>query len=256
VRHGAPAGNSEQDLYFLGSEAFFFEESRIEIGVIPAEMVTAGGQNAAFGVALEQSPHGNVKCFSAHVLTDADELVLAQLHLDLLRISVKVALLNRGVSHGVGEKGEVEVSYVALVALKVRVVLEETVKLVAPRLPLQKNVLAVAFELLIYLNRNGVGQHPLAGPEFDVNELRSNELVLEGLLGDQLGLKVVVGGVLQRFLLVALDKAQPFFLPELLHKEFKDLLHHLLHHIISYLDEVGHFDGMLLHLLLGPVDVL
>lgn len=64
----------------------------------------------------------------------------------------------------------------------------------------------MGLELLLDLDCDCVGKNALACSELYVNELRSDELVFEGFVGDQLGLDVVVCCVLEVLLRSAGDE--------------------------------------------------
>jgi hypothetical protein len=91
------------------------------------------------------------------VLTDSDQLKLHDLPFDVFGICLQPAFLHCSFRHDLGEHLEVEVGDVSLVSLKVGIVSEELIELIASRLPLQQNVFAVRFELLFHFDCDSIG---------------------------------------------------------------------------------------------------
>jgi hypothetical protein len=207
-----------------------------------AKMVAAGREDAALGIALQQPAHRDVQRFPAHVLADPDQLALGDLLLDLLMLPGQLALLNGSCGHSRRQLLEVEVGDVAPVALEVGVVPEELVEFVAPRLPLQEDVLAVGVEGLLDLAGDGEGEDALARAELDVDELRRDQLVLKGLFRDELGLHVVVGHCLQPFLGTAGDEGHSVGLGIGLDVQLDNLLDYRVYDFVVDFGEVGYLD--------------
>lgn len=156
--------------------------------MVSAQVMAAGGQYAPFCITLKQTSHRDVQGLSAHMLADSNELQLSYLFLYLLWVGGKRALFDGSGGHGVGEDGEVEMGNISFESLEIGVVLEESIELVSPSLSLKQDVFAVTLELFLYLGCYGIGKNSLSGSELDIDKLRSNQLVLMGLLCDQLSL--------------------------------------------------------------------
>lgn len=94
-------------------------------------MVAARGEDAAFGIALQQPAHGDVQGLPAHVLAYSYQLVFRNLFLYLFHFSLQLAFFNCSRSDSAWQHLEVEIRDVSLVPLEVRIVSEVLVELVS-----------------------------------------------------------------------------------------------------------------------------
>lgn len=138
------------------------------------------------------------------MLTHTYHLRLLELLLNLFHVFY-LALVLRVFRHGFGQQTEIKIADIGPVPLEVRVLLEETIELIPPDLPLEQNIPRIAPRQLLHLIGNRERQYPLPRPELHINVLIANESEVVCLLCDQLGLEVVVGGLEEGLLLVALD---------------------------------------------------
>ena len=113
----------------------------------------------------------------------------------------------------------------------------------------------MVFELLLNFDGNCIGKHSLSCSKLHIHKFRSNQLVFKGFLCDKLSLQMVVGDILQTFLFIAFYKVKPFFFFNMFAVEVNYLLHYFMHCDVRNLDEVGHLDGMLFHLLFSFIYV-
>ena len=151
-----PTGHLEHSLGLFRGPSLFLEEFRVQVCTVVTKMMAARCKDITLTIGFQQSSYRNVKCLSAHMLTNPDHWRFREFLFYLLGV-LNLALVFGIFSHGFGEKTEVKIADVGAVPLEIRILLEKSIELVSSDLSFQKNIFWVIICELLYFIGNCIG---------------------------------------------------------------------------------------------------